>query len=293
MMVITCEGWAGELGRQDGGGHVGEGGDLLPDGQHVLVAPVESRAGVRDTRLLMMPRSIVERLARALAAHLRLRERLRRLRREPQGVAAPHLEESLGKAAVRAGVKGAKERCGLWETVPFVKCDEGGPRWRIPATTKSSLYCTLWAAAVTSQLSRDWWKVVGHSVESLSCCGLSLAPSRRSGLACQLEVAISSTCETVAFAACIGPGARCGATNLVTGTHIMMSESDAHWKEFLAHCPVRTVCLLPLLSSLPCPLLVSQNILSPSTQSTLLSSLFPPPSSLLPSPSRVMRPSDA
>eukprot|EP00961_Rhodomonas_salina_P155428 2093055-Rhodomonas_salina.3 len=99
MTVITCEGQTGELGLQD-------------DGQHVLVTPVEGRAGVQDTRLCVVSHSIVERLARASAAYLCLCERPRQQRREPQGVAAPHLKESLGKAAARAGIEGAKECCG-------------------------------------------------------------------------------------------------------------------------------------------------------------------------------------
>eukprot|EP00961_Rhodomonas_salina_P265079 3583192-Rhodomonas_salina.1 len=46
MTVITCEGWAGELGRQDGSGHDGGGLELLPHGQHVLMTSVEGRSGV-------------------------------------------------------------------------------------------------------------------------------------------------------------------------------------------------------------------------------------------------------
>eukprot|EP00961_Rhodomonas_salina_P294379 3934527-Rhodomonas_salina.1 len=45
MTIITREGKTGELGLQDGSGHCGEGRELLPDGQHVLVTSVESRSG--------------------------------------------------------------------------------------------------------------------------------------------------------------------------------------------------------------------------------------------------------
>mmetsp|Transcript_135788 Transcript_135788/g.201953 ORF Transcript_135788/g.201953 Transcript_135788/m.201953 type:complete len:246 (-) Transcript_135788:215-952(-) len=51
-------------------------------------------------------------------------------RLKPQGVTAPHLEESLGKAAVRARVKGAKERCGAVGDCAFGqmhnRANEGG-----------------------------------------------------------------------------------------------------------------------------------------------------------------------
>eukprot|EP00961_Rhodomonas_salina_P096397 1296444-Rhodomonas_salina.1 len=53
-------------------------------------------------------------------AYLRLRERPRRRLLEAQGVTAPHLKESLGKAAVLVGVKVPRNAVGRWETVPFV-----------------------------------------------------------------------------------------------------------------------------------------------------------------------------
>eukprot|EP00961_Rhodomonas_salina_P107162 1442750-Rhodomonas_salina.1 len=117
MTIITREGRTGELGWQD-------------DGQHVLVTSVEGRSGVRDTRLRVVPCSIVKRLARASAAYLRLCERPRLQRLEQQGVTAPHLKESLGKVVVRAGVKSAKERCGAMGDCAFRqmrnRADEGG-----------------------------------------------------------------------------------------------------------------------------------------------------------------------